>query len=73
MDINNELFRKAFKKLKSSVYYDKTALVLRNKLVEYEMSAGDNINSRLDDIFDICTGSDGKYEEFCEKILSSIN
>lgn len=36
MDITQETIEKAYKKLKSSVYFDKTQLVLRNKLVEFE-------------------------------------
>ena len=41
----SELLRQAYKKLKSSVFFDKTQLVLRNKLVSYEMS------SKFDDTF----------------------
>ncbi len=36
MEISKELVKKAYKKLKSSVYYDKTQLVLRNSIVRFE-------------------------------------
>ena len=36
MSIKIEVFKKAYKKLKSNVYFDKTALILRNKIVEFE-------------------------------------
>ena len=36
MSIKFEVFKKAYKKLKSNVYFDKTALILRNKIVEFE-------------------------------------
>lgn len=36
MEIDEYLFQKAYKKLKSSIYYDKTNLILRDKLVRFE-------------------------------------
>lgn len=36
MELDNSLLKKAYKKLKSSVYFDKTQLVLRDLLVQYE-------------------------------------
>ena len=36
MSIDSKLFKIAYKKLKSSVYYDKTQAILRNDLVRYE-------------------------------------
>jgi len=37
MNISEDLIEKAYKKLKSSVYYDKTQLILRNRIVELEL------------------------------------
>ena len=37
MEINAKLFKIAYKKLKSSLYYDKTQTILRDKLVNGEM------------------------------------
>lgn len=36
MMIKPELFKMAYKKLKSSLYYDKTQSIARDKLVEFE-------------------------------------
>lgn len=33
-----DILDKAYKKLKSSVYYDKTNLILRDKIVDFESS-----------------------------------
>ena len=33
------LLQQAYKKLKSSVFFDKTQLILRDKIVEYEVSS----------------------------------
>lgn len=41
MSIDNRLFKIAYKKLKSSVYYDKTQAILRNELVNYETALED--------------------------------
>lgn len=34
--MKTSLLKKAYKKLKSSVYYDKTQLILRDELVKFE-------------------------------------
>lgn len=39
----------AYKKLKSSLYYDKTQSILRNKLVEFEVNCHD-IDEYLNDL-----------------------
>lgn len=49
----NDLLVKAYKKLKSSVFFDKTQLVLRNKIVAYEAS----------------TDFDEHFEKLSEKIV----
>ena len=36
---DNITFKIAFKKLKSSIYYDKTQLILRNDIVRYEQNS----------------------------------
>ena len=33
------LLQKAYKKLKSSVFFDKTQLILRDKIMKYEVSS----------------------------------
>lgn len=34
----SSLLQQAYKKLKSSIFFDKTQLILRDKIVEYEVS-----------------------------------
>ena len=36
MELEDKLFKIAYKKLKSSLYYDKTQTILRDKLVYFE-------------------------------------
>ena len=55
MEINAKLFKIAYKKLKSSLYYDKTQTILRDKLVNFES---------------ICTNIDRYLEELSDKFLS---
>ncbi len=50
--INGALFQKAYKKLKSSVYFDRTQLILRDKIVEFEASIED---------------MDAYFDELCDK------
>lgn len=70
MKIDEELFKKAYKKLKSSVYYDKTQLILRNKIVEYE-SSGD-IDEKISQLFEnIKTDDSPEIEEILESISVS--
>ena len=47
--MDRDLVKIAYKKLKSSVYFDKTQLILRNALVEYETP---EIDSKLDDLYE---------------------
>ena len=49
------LIKKAYKKLKSSVFYDKTQLILRDKIVEFESTSdelGFCIGAKLRDLFE---------------------
>lgn len=73
MEINSDLVKKAYKKLKSSVYYDKTQLVLRNELVKFEREhPGDLLDKYLDkDIFG-AFGSKNRFNRLVKKICSEI-
>ena len=44
--IEDRIFKIAFKKLKSSVYYDKTQLILRNDIVRYEQNSKEKIDGQ---------------------------
>lgn len=69
IDINLQLFEKAYKKLKSSVYFDKTQLVLRNKVVEFENS--ENFEKSIKDMYESFR-DEKKFNTLCNEILSSI-
>ena len=71
MEINAKLFKIAYKKLKSSLYYDKTQTILRDKLVNFE-SICTNIDRYLEELSDKFLSEDTRGEMF-EKILSSIS
>lgn len=66
------LIQKAFKKLKSNIYYDKTNLPLRDKIVSFESDYGENLDEYLNEMyFDLLEG-DERWNDLSEKILSSI-
>lgn len=52
-----ELFKIAYKKLKSSIYFDKTQLILRNQIVDFEAEFND----------------EDKWKILSDKILKSIS
>ena len=70
MSIDSKLFKIAYKKLKSSVYYDKTQAILRNDLVKYEADI-ENIEKYLEEFAE--SFSDVKKRNtLIEEILSTI-
>ena len=66
------LVQKAFKKLKSNIYYDKTNLPLRDKIVSFESKHGDELEDYLSEIFQVFTDGGDKWDALCTKILSSL-
>lgn len=71
MKINDKLFKIAYKKLKSSLYYDKTQTILRDKLVAFETSHED-IDGYLEEMAESFLNED-KRMCFLDKILDSIS
>lgn len=67
--MDRDLVKIAYKKLKSSVYFDKTQLILRNALVEYETP---EIDSKLDDLYEKLINKEDR-EKFVDEIISSIS
>lgn len=71
---DRQLFQKAFKKLKSNIYYDKTNLILRDKIVEFEADK-ESIDKKLNDLqkkFEEATDEEwGTYIQ--NKILNTID
>ena len=68
--IDKVLFEKAYKKLKSSVYFDKTQLILRNEIVEFE-SDKDNLEEYLEELCRRFLDNEQReklYQEICNSI-----
>lgn len=70
MSIDGRMFKIAYKKLKSSVYYDKTQTILRNELVKYEAGVED-IEKHLDRFAESFADVE-KRNTSVEEILSTI-
>lgn len=74
--ISIDVIKKAFKKLKSHIYYDKTALILRDEIVKYEVD-GDGIENKLNKIiqyFDNDENQENNFQECVKKdILNKID
>lgn len=74
-----DLFRKAYKKLKSTAYYDKTNLHLRDRIAEAENTLNITIEERLKDLQQAFVASDStewerKKRRYFEKhFLSSAS
>ena len=65
-----DLFQKAYKKLKSTAYYDKTNLHLRDRIAEAENTLNITIEERLKDLHQAFVASDStKWEEKKEDIF----
>ena len=71
MRIEYTIVEKAYKKLKSSVYFDKTQLILRNAIVEFEKTHSD-IDEYLYSLFVILNDSE-KFLKLQNDILNSIS
>lgn len=69
MKYTKELIRKAYKKLKCSVYFDKTQLILRQQIVDFESS---DIEKKLDKIYEALESAE-KWEELQSNILGGIS
>lgn len=69
MKYTEELVKKAYKKLKCSVYFDKTQLLLRQQIIEFE---NENIAQKLGVIYSAFQ-SDTEWEKLENKILNSIS
>ena len=73
-NISKDIVEHAYKKLKSSVYYDKTQLILRNAIVQFEMdNPGKKLDSSLSEIYHALKDVDS-FNEWLSKreIISKI-
>ncbi len=64
-----EQVKRAYRKLKGTVYLDKTVPFLRNRIVSFE---GKGLDKRLESIGKKLNGSNEAWEDFIDEILSSI-
>lgn len=60
----------AYKKLKASIYFDKTQLPLRDQLVTYE---SEGIESQLNTLVEKITGSESDWSAFTDEILNALS
>jgi hypothetical protein len=71
-DVLKQLER-AYKKLKASIYFDKTQLVLRNKIIEYEGKYNSYVEERLKNMTKLLSGEDNyEWKLYEDDILNSI-
>ena len=68
-----DILEKAYKKLKSSIYYDKTNLILRDRIVEFESSHEQELTDYLRDLWVNFKLGNSAWETQKEKILNQIN
>ena len=66
----NEYTQIAYKKLKNSVFYDKTAAVTRNQIVYFERDAVDKKLNKI--AYNIENLSESDWQDYQKKILNSI-
>ena len=71
MTLKDSWLKKAYKKLKSSIYFDKTQLPLRNRIVEYEVDCED-LDEQLEELWlSFCDLP--KWKQLEKSILESID
>lgn len=66
----DERVKIAYKKLKASVYFDKTQLPLRDRIVAYESKG---IEQQLTDLLQALNGSDTDWSDFERSLLDDIS
>ena len=70
MEINSKLLKISYKKLKSSLYYDKTQTILRDKLVSFEAEQK-NIDNYLGGLTDTFLDDEAREELFIMHFLKA--
>ncbi len=65
-----EWVKKAYKKLKGNVYFDKTRLPLIHQLVSFE---NESLEENLDKIVEVLEQNDDKWKDYVEDITSKID
>lgn len=76
MRIDEETVQKAYKKLKSSVYFDKTQLILRDKIVRFEeydiLESGETVDDRLKRIYEQLIDAE-RFQKLSKRICDSVS
>lgn len=67
-----EQIKRAYKKLKANVYYDKTQAVLRNDIVIYEAEGIEKIESKFRELSEMLNSNSERWNDYEQKLLSSI-
>ncbi len=67
------LMQKAYKKLMSNIYYDKTSLPLRDKIVSFEFDHKDNLDEYLNNLYTASQEGGNKWNTLSNEIISSIS
>lgn len=71
MELDRELIDIAYKKLKGTIYFDKTQLPLVNKLVKFE---GRNLNEKLDELVEYLNNNDEEeWNEYVDEVLNELD
>lgn len=71
-ELDSELFKKAYKKLKSNIYYDKTQLILRDRIVRFENDLAVKGKTLDGELEKFCSEFNQNPEKVIKKILDTI-
>lgn len=70
MKFDREFIDIAYKKLKGTIYFDKTQLPLVNKLVKFE---DENLDDSLDELVEYLNNDDEKWDEYVDEVLNELD
>lgn len=71
-ELDSELFKKAYKKLKSNIYYDKTQLILRDEIVRFENGFNSGDKTLDEELESFCSEFNKNPEKVIKGILKTI-
>ena len=71
MDFTSQI-KKSYKKLKASVYYDKTQIILRDSIVEYEAKGIKKIEKDFTEMSKILNSDESEWNKYEKRLLSSV-
>lgn len=71
-ELDSGLLKKAYKKLKSNIYYDKTQLILRDEIVRFESELSSGRKTLDGELEKFCEEFNQKPEKVIKEILNTI-